>query len=202
MDFIEFIRTVSAHHIVGCVGDLGEGKSITGISVISMLRTLSLATESPMKVSSNIPLAYPHHFIEYYDQLENLFNTLIFIDEIHLIADSRNSHGESNFFTTGVTMKVRKTESQMFWTSQETSQVEMRVRNRTTLYLNPVKVNDDPTNLFFRINLISKNKRLLGDIILNLEGFKNDYSTHYIPLVLINREDDAEKDAWSDEFFD
>lgn len=199
MDFIEFIRTVSGHHIIGCVGDLGDGKSITGISVISMLRTLSLATEAPYQVASNIPLAYPHHFIEYYDQLDNLSDTLIFIDEIHLIADSRNSHGKSNFFTTGVTMKVRKTKSLMFWTSQETSQVEMRVRNRTTLYLNPVKVSDDPTNLFFKINLISKNKRLLGDIILNLEGFKNDYSTYYIPLALLNREDE-EKDE--DDYLD
>lgn len=198
MDFLEFIRTVSAHHIVGCVGDLGDGKSITGISVVSMMRTLSLATEKPYKVASNIPLAYPHKFIEYYDELDNLFNTLIFIDEIHLIADSRNSHGKSNFFTAGVTTKVRKTESHMFWTSQETSQVEMRVRNRTTLYLNPVKVNDDPLNLFFRINLISKNKRLLGDIILNLDGFKNDYSTFYIPQCLLDRSDDQEKEYYTD----
>lgn len=181
MDFIDFINTVSSHPIVGCVGDLGDGKSITGVATIAMIRAYSFLTQTPLQVASNIPLGYNHLFLEYYEQLEALSETIIFIDEIHLIADSRNSHGKSNFFTTGVTMKVRKRKSQMFWTSQETSQVEMRVRNRTTLYLNPVKVYDDPNNLFFKISLISKAKRLIGDIVLNLEPFKNDYSTFYVP---------------------
>ena len=191
MNITEFVQTCNAHHIIGVVGDLGDGKSITGVSMVSMLRTFSLLTQNPMKVSSNIPLQFPYHFIEYYEQLDNLFGTLIFIDEIHLIADSRNSHGKSNFFTTGITMKVRKTGSKMIWTSQENSQVEMRVRNRTTLYLNPVKLYpEDPLNLFFKISLISKTKRLLGDITLNLDPYKNDYSTNYVPLPLLNRDDD------------
>lgn len=186
MYLIEFINTINANNIIGIVGDLGDGKSIVGVSVVSMIRTLSLITDTPLTVSSNIPLKYPHHFIEYYDQLDNLFDTLIFMDEIHLIADSRNSHGKQNFFTSGVTMKVRKTGSKMVWTSQETSQVELRVRNRTTLFLNPIKLND----LVFKISLVSKHKRFLGDIILNLEGFKDDYSTNYVPLPLLTREED------------
>lgn len=193
MNLIEFIQIVNAHHIVGIVGDLGDGKSIVGISTVSILRTLSLATQTPLQVSSNIPLTYPHHPIVYYDELDNLFNTLIFIDEIHIVADSRNTHAKQNFFTSGVTMKVRKAKSQMFWTSQESSQVELRVRNRTTLFLNPVKISPDPDNLFFKINLVSKHKRFLGDIILNLEGFKNDYSTYYIPVALLDREKEDEE---------
>lgn len=202
MQFLDFMKTIDAHHIIGCVGDLGDGKSITGIAIVSMMRTLSQATQTPLRVASNIPLGYPHLFIEYYEQLENLQNTLIFMDEIHLIADSRNSHGKSNFFTVGVTMKVRKEDSKMLWTSQETSQVEMRVRNRTTLYLNPVKLYpEDKTNLFFKINLISKQKRLLGDIILNLDPYKNDYSTHYIPQELIYKEsEDKDNELWADDY--
>lgn len=190
MDLIEFLMTVRAHNIIGIVGDLGDGKSIVGVSLVSILRTLSRPSQQPLTVSSNIPLSYHHNFIEYYDQMDNLFNTLIFIDEIHIIADSRNTHDKKNFFTSGVTMKVRKTGSQMFWTSQESSQVELRVRNRTTLFLNPIKVSQDPTDLNFKINMVSKYKRFLGDITLNLEGFKNDYSTHYIPIPLLNRDDE------------
>jgi ABC-type dipeptide/oligopeptide/nickel transport system ATPase component len=191
MNLIEFINSINSNNIIGIVGDLGDGKSIVGVSIISILRTLSLITDTPLIVSSNIPLKYPHHFIEYYDQLDNLFDTLIFVDEIHLIADSRNSQGKQNFFTSGITMKVRKTGSKMIWTSQESSQVEKRVRNRTTLFLNPIKLYpNDVNNLQFKINLVSKHKRFLGDIILNLEGFKDDYSTHYVPLPLLNREDD------------
>ena len=190
MKIIEFLETINNHYIIGIVEDIGEGKSITGVSIISMLRILSKVTNSPLNVASNIPLRYPHKFIKYYDELDNLYNSLIFIDEIHLIADSRKSHGTSNFFTSGVTMKVRKTDSQMIWTSQETSQVEMRVRNRTTLFINPVKVSPRSDDLCFQVNLVSKNRKKIGDIILNLDAWKDDYDTRYIPLQLLNREDD------------
>jgi hypothetical protein len=196
MEFLEFLRLVNSQHIVGVVGDLGDGKSIVGVSVMSMLRTLSLATSTPLHVTSNIPLAYPHKFIEYYDELDDVHQSLIFVDEIHLIADSRNSQSGTNFFTSGVTVAVRKKKCKMLWTSQETSQVELRVKNRTTLFLNPTRINpDDNGDLRFKINIISKTKRLLGDITLDLAPYKDDYDTYYIPLPLIDREEDNKKKA-------
>lgn len=196
MEFIEFLRLVNSQHIVGVVGDLGDGKSIVGVSVMSMLRTLSLATSTPLHVTSNIPLAYPHKFIEYYDELDDVQQSLIFVDEIHLIADSRNSQSGTNFFTSGVTVAVRKKKCKMLWTSQETSQVELRVKNRTTLFLNPIRINpEDNDDLRFKINIISKTKRLMGDITLDLAPYKNDYDTYYIPLPLIDREEDNKKKA-------
>ena len=194
MEFIDFLRLVDSQHIIGVVGDLGDGKSIAGISLASILRTLSLATQSPKTVISNIPLRYPHEFIEYYDQLEDTSDSIIFVDEIHLLADSRNSQSGTNFFTAGVTVAVRKKKCKMIWTSQETSQVELRVKNRTTLFLNPSRIpTDDPATLLFKINIISKTRRFLGDIILDLTPYKDDYDTYYIPLPLIDREDDNEK---------
>ena len=190
MDFLEFIKMVKSNHIVGVVGDLGDGKSIVGVAVVVLLRTLSLATREPLNIVSNIPLNCEHSFIEYYDQLDNVFNSLIFIDEIHLIADSRNSHSGTNFFTSGVTVAVRKRKCNMLWTSQESSQVELRVKNRTTLFLNPEKLTNDPLDLRFKINLVSKNRKLLGDIVLNLDPYKDFYSTYYIPLPLIDRNED------------
>lgn len=196
MEFLEFLRLVNSQHIVGVVGDLGDGKSIVGVSVMSMLRTLSLATSTPLHVTSNIPLAYPHKFIEYYDELDDVQQSLIFVDEIHLIADSRNSQSGTNFFTSGVTVAVRKKKCKMLWTSQETSQVELRVKNRTTLFLNPIRINpEDNDDLRFKINIISKTKRLMGDITLDLAPYKNDYDTYYIPLPLIDREEDNKKKA-------
>ena len=187
MEFLEFIRLINSQFIVGIVGDLGDGKSIVGVSIMSMLRTFSLATQHPLGVVSNVPLGYPHKFIEYYDELDGVDSSMIFIDEIHLIADSRNSHSGTNFFTSGVTVAVRKRRCKMFWTSQESSQVELRVKNRTTLFLNPVKLIEDPADLRFKINIVSKTKRLLGDIILDLAPYKDVYDTFYIPLPLIDR---------------
>jgi len=188
MDFFEFMNLVNGQHIVGIVGDLGAGKSIVGVSITSMLRTLSLATSTPYAVVSNIPLGCPHSFVEYYDELDGVQQSLIFIDEIHLIADSRNSHSGTNFFTSGVTVAVRKNKCKMIWTSQETSQVELRVKNRTTLFLNPERLNpSDKTDLRFKINVVSKTRRLLGDITFNLAPYKDVYDTFYIPLPLIDR---------------
>lgn len=188
MQFLEFMNLLNGQHIIGIVGDLGAGKSIVGVSIMSMLRIFSLATTTPFKVVSNIPLGCPHTFVEYYDELDGVQQSLIFIDEIHLIADSRNSNSGTNFFTSGVTVAVRKNKCKMVWTSQETSQVELRVKNRTTLFLNPEQVNpSDKTDLRFKISVISKTRRLLGDIILNLAPYKDMYDTFYIPLPLIDR---------------
>lgn len=196
MDMPEFLRQLDQQHIVGIVGDLGDGKSIVGVAIVSILRTLSLATKTPWGVSSNVPLKYPHDFVKYYDQLTDIEQSLIFMDEIHLIADSRNSHSNNNFFTSGVTVAVRKKKCKMIWTSQETSQVELRVKNRTTMFLNPTRIDmGDKNILVFKISVISKARRLMGEITLNLTPFKNDYDTYYIPLPLLDREEDEENEA-------
>lgn len=191
METLEFLRMINQQHIIGIVGDLGDGKSIVGVGITSMLRTLSLLTDTPWKVISNVPLKYPHEFIEYYSQLSEVEQALIFVDEIHLIADSRNSHSNDNFFTSGVTVAVRKKKCKMIWTSQETSQVELRVKNRTTLFLNPSRIDmGDKKLLYFKISVISKSRRLLGEITLNLTPFKDDYDTFYIPLPLLDEDDE------------
>lgn len=195
MDFIEFMRLVDSQHIIGIVGDLGEGKSIVGASLIAITQTLSRFTNMPLGVVSNIPLRYPHTFVKYYDQLEDIERSLIFVDEIHLLADSRNSQSGTNFFTAGVTVAVRKKRCKMFWTSQETSQVELRVKNRTTLFLNPERVSTgNLEDLIFKINVVSKTRRFVGDITLNLTPYKDDYDTYYIPLPLIDREAETKLD--------
>lgn len=187
MNFIEFIREINSHHIIGIVGDLGDGKSILGVALVNIFYNISKFTNTPKSVISNIPLSFNHELIVYYDQLDNISDSMLFIDEIHLIADSRMSHSGTNFFTSQVTVAVRKLKNKMFWTSQETSQVELRVKNRTTLFLNPIHL----YNLIFEINLVSKNRQFLGSIILNLDAFKNDYDTYYIPLPLIDRNEDT-----------
>lgn len=186
MEFMDFIKEINSHHIIGIVGDLGDGKSISGIAIIGFLKMFSDLTKNPKAVISNIPTSYNKNPIIYYDELNNLENKILFIDEIHLLADSRNSHGKSNFFTAGITTDVRKRKNKMIWTSQETSQVEKRVRNRTTLFVNPVNIYE----LIFKLTFVSKTQRFLGDITLNLNVFKNDYSTHYVPQPLLNRDDE------------
>lgn len=186
MEYIEFLQMVNSHNIIGIVGELGDGKSILGVNLVSTFYSLSKATNEPKEVLSNIPLSFPHELLEYYDQMERMKKKYVFIDEIHLIADSRRSHEGSNFFVSGVTTDIRKLKNKMFWTSQETSQVELRVKNRTTLFLNPINLYD----LVFEVFIISQNRKMLGSIILNLDRSKNEYDTYYIPLPLLIRDKD------------
>jgi ABC-type dipeptide/oligopeptide/nickel transport system ATPase component len=186
MELIEFIKLLKSHHVVGIVGELGDGKSILGVALINILYNISVRTDEPKKVLSNIPLNFNHEFLVYYDQLDDIRDSLLFVDEIHLIADSRMSHSDNNFFTSQITVAVRKRKNMMIWTSQETSQVELRVRNRTTLFLDTHQVGD----LIFEVTLVSKNRRVLGTIRLSLRAWKDDYDTFYIPLPLIDRDEE------------
>jgi ABC-type dipeptide/oligopeptide/nickel transport system ATPase component len=185
MEFIEFLQLINSRHIIGIIGEIGDGKSILGISIISIFKSLGDCTNNPKLVKSNIPLTFDHELLEYYDQMDNMKNSLIFIDEIHLFADSRMSHNKSNFFVSGITTDVRKAKNKLFWTSQESSQVELRVKNRTTLFLKPVPLWD----LIFEVGVISQNRHLLGTIVLDLDPFKDEYDTNYIPQTMMNRDD-------------
>jgi ABC-type dipeptide/oligopeptide/nickel transport system ATPase component len=182
---MELLQLIKSRHIIGIIGELGDGKSILGVGIISLYKSLSEYTNTPMVVKSNIPLTFEHELLEYYDQMKKMTNSLIFIDEIHLVADSRQSHDESNFFVSGITTDVRKAKNKLIWTSQESSQVELRVKNRTTLFLKPVHLWD----LIFEVSIISQNRHLLGTIVLNLDCFKDEYNTNFIPQSLMTRED-------------
>ncbi len=194
MEFIEFLKLIKSHHVIGIVGELGDGKSIVGVALINILYNISLRTQEPKRVLSNVPLGFDHEFLTYYEQLNDIMHSILFVDEIHLIADSRMSHADNNFFTSQITVAVRKRKNQMVWSSQESSQVELRVRNRTTLFIDTHQVGE----LIFKLVLVSKNRRVLGEIVLNLSAWKDDYDTYYIPLPLIEMDEENDKPNNSD----
>jgi hypothetical protein len=186
MNFIEFVHEIKDNHVVGVVGDLGDGKTITGVFLSILFTLLYSRFEPNQSLLTNVPVTVEHEFLEYYSQLEERKNTIIFLDELHQTADCRTSMKGSNFFTSGITMDVRKFQNKLIWTSQESGQVEKRVRNRTLLYLKPRKIFD----LVFEISMHDVKDHGYDSIKLNLDGFKNLYDTHYKPFPLIKDEDE------------
>lgn len=185
MEFIEFLQEVRTNHVIGVVGDLGDGKTITGV-FLSILLNLMYSRFGPQQsLLTNVPVTVEHEYLEYTSQLEERKNTIIFMDELHQTADSRTSMKGSNFFTSGITMDVRKYDNKFIWTSQESGQVEKRVRNRTLLYLKPRRVFD----LVFEISMHDIKDHGYDSIRLNLGGFKDLYDTHYKPFPLMEKED-------------
>ena len=89
-----------------------------------------------------------------------------------------------NFFTSGITMDVRKFDNKFFWTSQASHQVEKRVRERTLLFLHPRQVD----TLIFEIALTNIVDSEYDKVIINLNGFKDLYDTRYKPSPLMIHE--------------
>ena len=185
MNVLELMGEIEKHHIIGIVGMLGDGKTISGISILSVFKLLNDSINNPKRILSNIPLKIDYELLEFYDQLDDCKDTLIFLDEIHQNADSRTWHKKGNFFTTGITMDVRKFRNKLIWTSQYANQVEKRIRQLTTLYIKPEKLH----RLIFNLNLaeiiVEKDYE---HIKVNLEAFKDIYDTHYKPIPLITLE--------------
>lgn len=185
MNLTEFLKELDRNYIIGVVGDLGDGKTIAGVSLTILLAFIYNKYVTQKTILTNVPIGVDHEFLEYYNQLEERKDTLIFLDEIHQNADSRQSMKGQNFFTSGITMDVRKFNNKLIWSSQESGQVEKRVRNRTLLFLRPVRRH----NLVFEIFLSDIRDRGYDSITLNLDAFKNMYDTHYKPLPLVMEED-------------
>ena len=184
MNVVEFLQEIERHYVIGIVGDLGDGKTITGISLLILLDQLYAITDKPKSVLTNVPIASDHELLEYYDQLEGRKHTLIFMDELHQNADSRQSMKGQNFFTSGITMDVRKFDNKFLWTSQASHQVEKRVRERTLLFLHPRQV----APLEFEIAFTNIVGNAYDKIELNLNVFKDLYDTTYKPFPLMANE--------------
>jgi hypothetical protein len=187
LNIIDFLAELDRHFVIGIVGDLGDGKTITGISLLILLNKLYEVTGNPKTVLTNVPIKTDYELLEHYHQLEDRENTLIFIDELHQNADSRKSMKGENFFTSGITMDVRKKDNKFLWTSQESGQVEKRVRNRTLLFLHPRQID----TLVFEVAFTNIVGHEYDSVIINLNGFKDLYDTHYKPYPLrVENEDD------------
>lgn len=185
MNVLEFLSEVERHFIIGIVGDLGDGKTITGISLLILLDQLYKLTDQPKSVLTNVPIKSEYELLEYYDQLDGRKDTLIFMDELHQNADSRQSMKGQNFFTSGITMDVRKFNNKFLWTSQASHQVEKRVRERTLLFVHPRQISP----LVFEIAFTNVIGNAYDKIELNLNVFKDLYDTHYKPFPLMSQPD-------------
>ena len=187
MNLLEFMEEIERHHIIGVVGMLGDGKTITGVSILDYFTQLNYELGHERSILTNVPLKVKHTFLEYYSQLDEQKDTTLFIDEIHQIADSREWHKKSNYFTTNITMDVRKLHNKFIYTSQFSNQVEKRVRQLTSLWIKPRRLHD----LVFDLTLANVYFNSDYDhIILNLDPMKDIYDTDYKPIPLL--EDDKD----------
>ena len=176
--------------IIAVLGNLGHGKTLTAVSLATMLKLINEELGNDVTILSNTPLNVEHEFLERMNQLQDRRNTIMLIDEFYLIADSYSWQSSSSFMTVDISMDLRKRNNKIILTSQYYNQIAKRVRQLITLFIKPQRVND----FIFKLNLANVGEGADFDYcMMNLKPFINVYDTHYKPMRLIeNNEGDDE----------
>lgn len=172
--------------IIAVLGMLGHGKTLTAVSLTTLLKLFNDELGNKITVLSNTPLKIEYEFLESMEQLEDCRNTIMLIDEFYMIADSYQWQSSSSFMTTDVSMDLRKRNNTIILTSQYTNQIAKRVRQLITLFIKPQRIN----NFKYKLNLANIAEGADIDYcMMNLEPFINVYDTHYKPVPLTVNED-------------
>ena len=175
--------------IIAVLGNLGHGKTLTAVSLATMLKLINEELGNDITILSNTPLNIEHEFLERMSQLQDRHDTIMLIDEFYLIADSYSWQSSSSFMTVDVSMDLRKRNNKIILTSQYYNQIAKRVRQLITLFIKPQRVND----FIFKLNLANVGEGADFDYcMMNLKPFINVYDTHYKPMRLIEDEGDDE----------
>jgi ABC-type dipeptide/oligopeptide/nickel transport system ATPase component len=148
--------------IIGIVGELGCGKTLL------LTHLGKLMHDCGYTVYSNYKLNFPHNLIDEANILSNLTKeskNIFLFDELWLTADSRKSMSLSNFILSSSVLQSRKLSCDIFYTTQHSRQVDIRIRNVTNLFFRP--------SILFNINNIP--------FLIIVKVFKRDFHGILIP---------------------
>lgn len=115
------------------IGEMGGGKTLSAV------RQCYAYYRKGFTIYSNIKLAFPYKefslkaFLKMKEDKFSMRNSVIFIDEIHIWADSRNSQKKRNKVMGYLINQTRKRSVRVLGTTQSFDLVEKRIRNRTNL---------------------------------------------------------------------
>lgn len=158
--------------IVGFTGIMGSGKTL------SLTRRVYQEYNKGKKIYSNMHFNFPYERITKekllaYKQDHTLFNNcVIVIDEIHVFIDSRRSMSKGNVDIGHLLVMTRKLSVALFWTSQQSHQVDKRLRSNTDImiYCESDHFKDLViiTNVLQRIDGVTEKETFLGNKYFDL----------------------------------
>jgi hypothetical protein len=134
--------------LIGIEGGLGSGKTLA----MTYLEYIA-KTKYKSKVASNYFTKFADTFIDSIETFNGFRQGMMLLDEIWLWSDSRKSSSSRNEIVNKIPLTSRKRRFIIVYTSQQLSQVDLRIRNITDVF---VKVRLKPI-------LDSKGKPLLDD---------------------------------------
>jgi hypothetical protein len=172
--------------IVGILGLKGGGKTV--------VMTVLVAYEQMMlkkKVYSNLWFSFPHKIIDAKRMVEldvQLKNSVIAIDEIHTIADSRRSGALQNLLLSYFITQSRHRSVNMYWTDQFENQVDKRIRQNTDIKIivENLHFDSDGDGIDDLFRLIIIDKREIPPLIYETYWCVTDFFTMFDTDYLID----------------
>jgi hypothetical protein len=114
--------------IIGYVGDMGSGKTL------SMVKMAYSLYSKGYTIFSNFRLNFPFQYFSldeilgYAENDTNFINTVFLVDEAHIFMDSRASMTKRNLILSYFILQTRKKNVWLFFTTQYYHQIDKRLR--------------------------------------------------------------------------
>lgn len=150
--------------IVVYVGSMGSGKTL------SMIKEAHAYFKQGYKVLSNMNLRFPHtkitnnFIIDFVKNKKEIYDSVILVDELHTFMDSRRSVGKKNLLGSYFVTQTRKQRVKLLGTTQHRHQIDKRIRDNTTAFIDCEKI---------ELPIIYKENKVL--LITNHINTKNSY---------------------------
>lgn len=178
--------------VYGFYGFKGSGKTL------SMVLLAYILYLSGKKIISNIRLFFPFEWIDVKDIVElspNLENAVVLLDEIHMIADSRQPTSLQNRCITYFFLQSRHRNCDILYTTQQAGQGDIRIRKNTDVKVicENLKLDSDGDGEYDIFKMILNNvvdRIVVEKIIYGFPVFSLYNSKEIVnPFVYINKQE-------------
>jgi len=175
--------------IAGIIGKLGRGKTVllTTIAYLNhkfgsfyvnrLLYPELFDLTNSNKIYANYKLNFPFEPVNSYSGLEKMEKGSAFLDEFWLWADSRMSLSSKNKIISMMALTSRKRGLNVYYTAQNFSRIEKRIRNITDILILP---NYDIRTGILKVEVIEpaeNYKKVIKAFSLNVKPFFELYDT-------------------------
>lgn len=131
--------------IIGIVGAIGSGKTLfmTRCAYKEYIKNKDRIANKELQIITNYKLKdIPFRYIkadEMFTLKSTLTNSRMFIDEMHIFMDSRNSQSKENKALTHFILQTRHLDTHLYFTTQDIGQVDIRLRRQLDLLVHTAK---------------------------------------------------------------
>ena len=193
-------RTIHNQSINCICGKLGSGKTL----LMTLLAYNEFLHNERVKIVSNYKTSFSRYQPDIKEMLR-LKNSLLLVDEIITLADSRKWRSALNELSSGVVLRARKQNLTLYFTAQHPKLMDVRIRRIVNNYFSVsysklkriIFVRNHSTGSKFQVHIRNKD---IFDLYQTSEIVKSQYNTKANEARKLKKEI-AEKNKFIDENF-